>query len=103
MYRLHKHACTVYTSSHGGSRLTFLRHQWKEAMHSPDKKPPVILIIMASPATIPDGPQYINHIAHPQEMPHKLPISSVTCQNGIKGNGGNRIPSHQRIRRRGGA
>ncbi|HGY8061386.1 TPA: hypothetical protein ACNTSR_005215, partial [Escherichia coli] len=25
-------------------RLTFLRHQWKEAMHSPDKKPPVILI-----------------------------------------------------------
>nr|ASK38522.1 hypothetical protein [Escherichia coli] len=35
----------------------FLRHQWKEAMSSPNKKPPVILIIMASPATIPDGPQ----------------------------------------------
>ncbi|STF37163.1 Uncharacterised protein [Escherichia coli] len=29
-----------YTSSHGGSRLTFLRHQWKEAMSSPDKNPP---------------------------------------------------------------
>lgn len=37
--------------------LRTLRHQWKEAMHSPNKKPPVILIIMASPATIPDGPQ----------------------------------------------
>lgn len=34
-----------------------LRHQWKEAMSNPNKKPPVILIIMASPATIPDGPQ----------------------------------------------
>ncbi|EBP1405337.1 colicin transporter [Salmonella enterica subsp. enterica serovar Javiana] len=43
---------------------------------------------MASPVTIPDGPQYINHIAHPQ-----LPISSVTSQNVIKGNGESRIPS----------
>ncbi|HHL4949191.1 TPA: hypothetical protein ACQ8BH_002131, partial [Escherichia coli] len=30
-------------SSYGGSRLTFLRHQWKEAMNSPDKKKPAIL------------------------------------------------------------
>lgn len=46
MYRLMKASprknMAVYTSSHGVSRLTFLRHQWKEAMHSPNKKTPVI-------------------------------------------------------------